>query len=141
MTTEDATGVEALPSEDPYASDSESISFYCIDDVMARLTKRGLSFERACQYRPRHRDCWLRRDLDRWNKVLHPGSLELVETMPGSLAILSTSTTRRLYYSEDDVRTAVYVIRQLPKVHRCVQHIKLDGEMMWFLCRLPSQKK
>lgn len=136
MTTEDATGVEALPSEDPYASDSESISFYCIDDVMARLTKRGLSFERACQYRPRHRDCWLRRDLDRWNKVLHPGSLELVETMPGSLAILSTSTTRRLYYSEDDVRTAVYVIRQLPKVHRCVQHIKLDGEMMWFLCRL-----
>ncbi|KAL1478675.1 hypothetical protein MTO96_034916 [Rhipicephalus appendiculatus] len=139
MTTEDAATVDALPSKDPYASDSESsecILSYCIEDVMARLTKRGLSFERACQYKPRHADCWLRQDLDRWNKVLHPGSLELVETMPASLTIHSMNTTRRLYYSEDEVRTAAYVFRRLPKVHRCVQRIKLDGELMWFFCRL-----
>lgn len=139
MMDEDAASVEALVSDGPYASDSESsecMLSYCAEDVVARLTKRGLSFERACQYKPRHTDCWLRQDLDRWNKVLHPGSLELVETMPASLTILSMNTTRRLYYSEDEVRTAAYVFRRLPKVHRCVQRIKLDGEMMWFFCRL-----
>ncbi|KAH7977435.1 hypothetical protein HPB49_001502 [Dermacentor silvarum] len=102
---------------------------------MARLTKRGLDFDRTCQYDECHADCWLCHDIDRWSKVLHPVSLELVETEPGRLAIRSMPTNRRQCSDKDELRNAVYVFLWLPKAHRCVQRIKMEGQGMVLFSR------
>uniref|UniRef100_A0A131YTU1 Ran gtpase-activating protein n=1 Tax=Rhipicephalus appendiculatus TaxID=34631 RepID=A0A131YTU1_RHIAP len=133
MTAEKGEAVEGLASEDT-AANGNAPSYP--EQIVARLTKRGLDFERACEYDDDKNDaasCWLRHDLDRWSRVLHPVSLELEETKPGALAILSTRTSRREYSDEDELYDAAYVFCWLPKAHRCVQRINLetlDGQGM-----------
>lgn len=126
MTAEEGETVAGLASEGTAASGNESMSYS--EQIVARLTKRGLDFDRACQYDECHADCWLCHDLDRWSKVLHPVSLELVETEPARLAIRSTQTNRRQYSDEDELYDAAYVFCWLPKAHRCVQRIKMEGQ-------------
>ncbi|XP_075525463.1 uncharacterized protein LOC142557472 [Dermacentor variabilis] len=126
MTAEEGETVAALASEGTAASGNESMSYS--EHIVARLTKRGLDFDRACQYDEYHADCWLCHDLDRWSKVLHPVSFELVEAEPARLAIRSTQTNRRQYSDEDELYDAAYVFCWLPKAHRCVQRIVMEGQ-------------
>ncbi|XP_070396258.1 protein NLRC3-like [Dermacentor albipictus] len=126
MTAEEGETVAALASEGTAASGNEGMSYS--EHIVARLTKRGLDFDRACQYDQYHADCWLCHDLDRWSKVLHPVSFELVEAEPARLAIRSTQTNRRRYSDEDELYDAAYVFCWLPKAHRCVQRIVMEGQ-------------
>nr|XP_054924638.1 uncharacterized protein LOC129383794 [Dermacentor andersoni] len=119
--TEGGETVAGLASEGTAAGGHESIMPYS-EQIVARLTKRGLDFDRACEYDDSHADCWLCHDLDRWSKVLHPVSFELVETEPAKLAIRSTRTRRR-QLGDDELYDAAYVLCWLPKTHRCVQRI------------------
>lgn len=126
MTAEEGETVEGLASEGTASNGNEGTSYP--ERIVARLKKRGLDFERACQYDERsHADCWLCHDLDRWNKVLHPVSLELTEIEPATLAILSTPTSWREYSDEDELYDAAYVFCWLPKAHRCVQRVNLES--------------
>ncbi|KAH9379371.1 hypothetical protein HPB48_008083 [Haemaphysalis longicornis] len=86
----------------------------------------GLRFERACTQAD-DRDCWLCGELDAWNKVLTLVSLELIEAVPGWLTLRSTPAKQRQYRSEEELYDAAYVFCWLPKVHRCVQAIRLEG--------------
>ncbi|KAH7975812.1 uncharacterized protein LOC119407178 [Rhipicephalus sanguineus] len=138
MTAEKGEAVEGLASDDTAASGNAS-SYP--DQIVARLKNRGLDFERACEYDDEKSDaaacCWLRHDLDRWSRILHPVSLELEETKPGALAILSTRTRRREYSDEDELYDAAYVFCWLPKAHRCIQRVNLEtfegqGNMVLF---------
>ncbi|XP_077527970.1 uncharacterized protein LOC144139531 [Haemaphysalis longicornis] len=96
------------------------------EQIVARLTPRGLRFERACTQAD-DRDCWLCGELDAWNKVLTLVSLELIEAVPGWLTLRSTPAKQRQYRSEEELYDAAYVFCWLPKVHRCVQAIRLEG--------------
>lgn len=127
MTAEEGETVEGLTSEGTVSSASEGMSYP--DQIVARLTARGLDFDRTCQYKG-HGDCWLCHNLDPWNKVLHPVSIELVESEPATLAIRSLSTDRRQYSDEDELYDAAYVFCWLPKAHSCVQSIALEGMRM-----------
>lgn len=96
------------------------------EQIMTRLTERALPFERACTEAD-DRDCWLFGELDAWNKVLTLVSLELIEAVSGRLALRSTPTLQRQYQSEEELYDAAYVFCWLPKVHRCVQTIRLEA--------------
>ncbi|XP_075525464.1 uncharacterized protein LOC142557473 [Dermacentor variabilis] len=123
-TTEGGETVAGLAKKGTAASGHESIMPYS-EQIVARLTKRGLDFDRACEYDECHADCWLCYDLDRWSKVLHPVSFELVETEPARVAIRSTRTDRR-QLGDDELYDAAYVFCWLPKAHRCVQRIMME---------------
>ncbi|XP_077495699.1 uncharacterized protein LOC144106727 [Amblyomma americanum] len=125
MTAEEGETVEGLASEATVSSEGMSYP----DLIVARLTARGLDFDRSCQYKD-HGDCWLCHTLDPWNRVLHPVSLELIETQPATLAIRSLSTDRRQYSDEDELYDAAFVFCWLPKAHPCVQSITLEGVRM-----------
>ncbi|KAH9379364.1 hypothetical protein HPB48_013632 [Haemaphysalis longicornis] len=96
------------------------------EQIVARLKARALRFELACTQAD-DCDCWLFGELDAWNKVLTLVSLELIEAVPGRLALRSTPTQQRQYRSEEELYNAAYVFCWLPKVHRCVQSIRLEG--------------
>ncbi|XP_070396257.1 uncharacterized protein [Dermacentor albipictus] len=124
-TTEGGGTVAGLASQGTAAGGHESIMPYS-EQIVARLTKRGLDFDRACQYDELSADCWLCHDLDRWSKVLHPVSFELFETEPAKLAIRSTWTRWRKL-GEDELYDAAYVFSWLPKAHPCVQRIMIES--------------
>ncbi|KAH8029994.1 hypothetical protein HPB51_006426 [Rhipicephalus microplus] len=128
MTAEKGEAVEGLASGDTADTAANDNAPSYPEQIVARLTKRGLDFERACEYDDKNNtaSCWLRHDLDRWSRVLHPVSLELEETKPGALAILSTRTCQREYSDEDELYDGAYVFCWLPKAHRCVQRINLE---------------
>nr|XP_054924640.1 uncharacterized protein LOC129383796 [Dermacentor andersoni] len=121
--TEGSETVAGLAWDGTAAGGHESMPYS--EQIVARLTKRGLDFDRACEYDDSHADCWLFHDLDRWSKVLHPVSFELVETEPAKLAIRSTRTRRR-QLGADELYDAAYVFCWLPKTHRCVQRIMME---------------
>ncbi|XP_070396263.1 NLR family CARD domain-containing protein 3-like [Dermacentor albipictus] len=123
-TTEGGGTVAGLASKGTAAGGHESIMPYP-EQIVSRLTKRGLDFDRACEYDECHADCWLCHDLDRWSKVLHPVSFELVETEPARVAIRSTRTRRR-QLGDDQLYDAAYVFSWLPKAHRCVLRIMMQ---------------
>ncbi|XP_075525470.1 uncharacterized protein LOC142557477 isoform X1 [Dermacentor variabilis] len=123
-TTEGGETVAGIASEGTAAGGHESI-MPCSEQIVARLTKRGLDFDRACQYGEFNADCWLCHDLDRWSKVLHLVNFELVETEPARVAIRSTGTRRR-ELGDDELYDAAYVFCWLPKAHRCVQRIMIE---------------
>ncbi|XP_070396259.1 protein NLRC3-like isoform X1 [Dermacentor albipictus] len=122
--TEGGGTVAGLASKGTAAGGHESIMPYS-EQIVSRLTKRGLDFDRACEYDECHTDCWLCHDLDRWSKVLHPVSFELVETEPARVAIRSTRT-RRGQLGDDELYDAAYVFCWLPKAHRCVLRIMMQ---------------
>ncbi|XP_075525465.1 uncharacterized protein LOC142557475 isoform X1 [Dermacentor variabilis] len=123
-TTEGGETVAGLASEGTAAGGHESIK-PCSEQIVARLTERGLDFDRACQYDEFNADCWLCHDLDRWSKVLHLVNLELVETEPARVAIRSTCTDRR-HLGDDELYNAACVFCWLLKAHRCVQSIMIE---------------
>ncbi|XP_050031576.1 uncharacterized protein [Dermacentor andersoni] len=108
------------------------------EKIVERLTARGLDLDRHCQYEPDNDDCWLCRGLLRWNKVLHPASLELREVTPGRLAFLTLPTNRRPYGDIEELYDAAYVLSWLPRVHRCVQSVSLEGTRTVLLSRPAS---
>ncbi|XP_050031053.3 uncharacterized protein [Dermacentor andersoni] len=124
-TTEGGETVAGLASEGTAAGAHESIK-PSFEQIVARLTKRGLDFDRACQYDEFNADCWLCHDLDRWSKVLHLVHLELVETEPARVAIRSTQTVRR-QLGDDELYNAACVFCWLLKAHRCVQRIMMEN--------------
>lgn len=128
MTAEKGEAVEGLASGDTADTAANDNAPSYPEQIVARLTKRGLDFERACEYDDKDNtaSCWLRHELDIWSRVLHPVSLELEETKPGALAILSTRTCQREYSDEDELYDGAYLFCWLPKAHRCVQRINLE---------------
>lgn len=100
------------------------------DRIVARLRARGLDLDRPCSGEFDGACCWLAQRISPWNKVLHPVSVELVETEPARLTLRSTPTERRRFNSEDELFDAAYVFSRLPALHRCVQSIKLEGAVL-----------
>lgn len=108
------------------------------EKIVGRLTARGLDLDRPCQYQSHDDDCWLSRGLHGWNKVLYPASLELKQVAPGRLAFLTLPTNRRPYGDVEELYDAAYVLSWLPRVHRCVQCVSLDGTRTVLLNRPAS---
>lgn len=99
--------------------------------IVARLRARGLDFDRPCGSELDGAGCWLCHSISPWNKVLHPASVELIETEPARLTLRSTPTERRQFNDEDELFDAAYVFSRLPAAHRCVQSVKLEGAVFF----------
>ncbi|KAH7975099.1 hypothetical protein HPB49_023544 [Dermacentor silvarum] len=89
-----------------------------------------LDFERECSAYPATEGiCWLCDELAKWNVVLAPLRLQIVEDIPGYLCLRTRPGNEKPKNMNSPHNTA-YFVAWLPRKHRCIVAVKFgQGEM------------
>ncbi|XP_075525679.1 uncharacterized protein LOC142557604 isoform X1 [Dermacentor variabilis] len=89
-----------------------------------------LDLERECSaYPATEKICWLCDELAKWNGVLAPLRLQIVEHIPGYLCLRTRPGSKKPKITNSPYNAA-YFLAWLPRKHRCVVAVKFgQGEM------------
>lgn len=91
-----------------------------------------LDFSRQCTSEETGRECWLCFELPPWNCVLNPLGLNLSETTPGRLELVTFKPVDSLRFVSPHNKQAwcsVFFLAWLPRKHRCIQLLAVRRDL------------